>query len=762
MYSVFMNDSTATFMAGLCAVAYGILFFVLMRSKIQSRPIGLWLLIAIVTSLLSVLPYIFFTPATPLPGSLTRAALGVYLSAIAMLSFSRLSLRFLRHDVHTGLTVLGGVWLLAVLVTGFSAESLALGMSGWELNALRAGSLPGLLVIVGWVGLFLFHAGLTVLSYRRAHLPELSNRTLFWAIIVLLFFISVALGTSGSSPWASIGWALQAITIMGAAYGVASHRIYDIRRVIQQAVRFWMVAAVLAVALFGLQLIIWTGPWVPTFMGLLMISLSAAVIASPLMQLANWIIERVLGRALTDPTQALRRYSQEIVVQIDLDRLATRLVEMLTTILKVKRGVLILARMHEDGTLTLNPLHPELSKLTGVLRPESAIYKVLCGEQRVLLQYDLEYESRFSSVNEDERAFFAALQMNAYAPVMVGSELIGILACGPKFGEAPFYPQELELLATIANQTGAALRNARLVADLRAREAEMIALNESLNSVNAQLARLDSVKSDFITIASHELRTPLAQIRGYTDIMETFNEQGMLEEYVVNDIAAKLRKATGRLEVLISDMLDVSQLDVDAMDLRFVETRPVSIIRMAIDPLTDAIKERNLTLAARGLSDLPSIKADLERLVQAFRNIIINAIKYTPDSGSIEIRGRVICEDDQGNPVELEIAVADTGVGIDPDHQELIFEKFFRGVDPSLHSTGTTKFMGAGPGLGLTIARGVIEGHGGRIYCESEGFDMENFPGSTFYVILPIVPPEDASRVLPFETTGAATPSPVS
>jgi signal transduction histidine kinase len=97
------------------------------------------------------------------------------------------------------------------------------------------------------------------------------------------------------------------------------------------------------------------------------------------------------------------------------------------------------------------------------------------------------------------------------------------------------------------------------------------------------------------------------------------------------------------------------------------------------------------------------------------------------------------------------VEIKDTGIGIDPKNHDLIFEKFFRVSDPGLHSTGATKFMGAGPGLGLTIARGVIEGHGGRIWVESSGYDQEKLPGSTFFIVLPVSPPEDAKRVMPFE-----------
>jgi hypothetical protein len=108
--------------------------------------------------------------------------------------------------------------------------------------------------------------------------------------------------------------------------------------------------------------------------------------------------------------------------------------------------------------------------------------------------------------------------------------------------------------------------------------------------------------------------------------------------------------------------------------------------------------------------------------------------------------------DDTGKD-ELQVSIKDTGIGIDPKNHEAIFEKFFRAFDPGLHSTGSTKFMGAGPGLGLTIAKGVIEGHGGRIWVESPGFDADKLPGSTFNIIIPTIPPEGVRRVV--SITGA-------
>jgi len=129
---------------------------------------------------------------------------------------------------------------------------------------------------------------------------------------------------------------------------------------------------------------------------------------------------------------------------------------------------------------------------------------------------------------------------------------------------------------------------------------------------------------------------------------------------------------------------------------------------------------------------------DPERLFQALRNILTNAIKYTPDGGKITVDGRQL-------PGFIEITVADTGIGIDETYHEQIFHKFGRLGDVQLHSSGKTKFKGGGPGLGLPITKGLIEAHGGTIWVESPGYNEETCPGSTFHVILPILtePPND-------------------
>jgi signal transduction histidine kinase len=179
-------------------------------------------------------------------------------------------------------------------------------------------------------------------------------------------------------------------------------------------------------------------------------------------------------------------------------------------------------------------------------------------------------------------------------------------------------------------------------------------------------------------------------------------------------------------------MFDVCQLDTQTMSLSRSPTPLNALVKMVASKWEKALAERNQTLVIEGLQDLPSVIGDGERLKQVFTHLIQNAIKYTPDGGEIRIMGHLQDEE------TIKIVVADTGIGIAPDDLEHIFDKFYRVGDTLLHSTGKTKFKGAGPGLGLAIARGIVEGHGGRIWAESPGHDEETCPGSEFHIVLPV------------------------
>jgi signal transduction histidine kinase len=585
---------------------------------------------------------------------------------------------------------------------------------------------------------------LALIAFYRAALPELANQALFGAVNVPPLVGGIALTASGERIVVEIGLLLQLIALLGATYSATTYRVLDIRRTVRQATVVGILTLVMALGAFGVGVLALhiELPAPQRYALTAALALAMAALVNPLYTLIARGLAGSLSERSASTSQQLRRFSADISGVVDLDELVDLTLRTVRVLLRARRGEFLLVSHAGKGVLEVEPAprRGEPTPRRGKLAIESPITQRFLRARAPLLQYDLDFSPDFAAVPPAERAFFSQTRMSAYAPIVVQNRLIGIVCCGPKISDDPFTAADLEILMTIANQTGVALRSARLISDLRRREAEQKTLNRALSAAKEQLEKLDSVKSDFITIASHELRTPLAQIRGYAELMESMNEDGQLDQDQIASMTASISRAADRLEELIAAMLDVSQLDIDAMNLQFAPVRLEAAMRAALEPLVDAVRQRKLMVSARNLRDLPTIMADETRLVQAFRNIILNAIKYTPDGGRIDIRG-------EARENEIVIAISDTGIGIDPSVQTLIFEKFFRAQDPNYHSTGTTKFMGAGPGLGLTIARGVVMAHGGRIWVESPGYDPEHCPGSTFYVLLPLTPPDLAHRL---------------
>jgi signal transduction histidine kinase len=157
------------------------------------------------------------------------------------------------------------------------------------------------------------------------------------------------------------------------------------------------------------------------------------------------------------------------------------------------------------------------------------------------------------------------------------------------------------------------------------------------------------------------------------------------------------------------------------------------------------IPDRKLTLIVESFqNDIPTFYADPQRLYLVFNHVIGNSIKYTPDGGTITISARLLGADPPSGPRFAQVSIADTGIGIALEDQERIFDKFYGLTEPLRHSSGRTKFKGGGPGLGLAIAKGIVDAHGGKIWAESPGHNEQSCPGSTFHFVLPIreQPPE--------------------
>lgn len=266
---------------------------------------------------------------------------------------------------------------------------------------------------------------------------------------------------------------------------------------------------------------------------------------------------------------------------------------------------------------------------------------------------------------------------------------------------------------------------------------------KELERTQTTLNMLDRTKSSFIAVAAHELKTPLTLVEGYTAMLRDIAKSNVPEKDFDIYIEGILI-GTKRLQAIVNDMIDVTLIESNLLKLNL---QPMWINRLfdsLLLELRTILIERNITIK---LNDYDGYKimnyGDQEKILQVFRNILLNAIKFTPDGGTIEINGRKL-------PGFIETTIADSGIGIKLEDQTLIFEKFSKVGDVTLHSSGKSKYKGGGPGLGLHIAKGIIESHGGSIWVESPGYDETNYPGSTFHILLPLRnnPPENINNDL--------------
>ena len=271
-------------------------------------------------------------------------------------------------------------------------------------------------------------------------------------------------------------------------------------------------------------------------------------------------------------------------------------------------------------------------------------------------------------------------------------------------------------------------------------EAEVRARTDDLRQAYDQLERLDRAKTDFIQVTAHELRTPLTVLKGYTQLLQ--ENQSMVGVQEVLPLLTGIITGSERMNEIVNTMLLMVKIDSRALD---IYPEPISIVEVLINisaSLEAAVAKREQSLVIDpNIHDLPSLEADQAAITTVFEKLIENAIKYTPNGGSIRLSGCSWQEPPRPDlPAQaIEIILQDTGIGIAPESLELIFTKFYRTGSAALHSTGKTKFKGGGTGLGLAIARGIIEAHHGKLWAESDGLDEKACPGSRFHVVLPLV-----------------------
>jgi len=544
-------------------------------------------------------------------------------------------------------------------------------------------------------------------------------------IIISLFLLS-SIGSLAFLPAYGIGiypfaYISGVIFTVITAYAIVRYRLMDIKIIIRKSTVYlasFFVILILAVcirsifSLFFAQIVDWVN------LIILIISIS---LFSPIKYYFYKIANKYFFTSLYD--------SQEIISEIS-DKLRTSL--QLNQIYNFIYEVLLKAfHLEIFGFLNYNE--------------KTGIYSVLCSNgigfrkqqkiqsnpylHKIFIEKNqpiITEEIKNTHYNENTKEFIDLLsdqKIEVLVPLNIKEQTVGLLALGQKESKDIYNDEDFRVLQIISSQAAIAIENSLLFEKIQnfniQLKKEIKKATQDLVVANQKLTRVDQAKSEFISIASHQLRTPITVIKGYVS-MVLAGDFGKLEFEQENSLK-KVYESSEQMMRLVNNLLNISRIEAERLEFNYEIINLEQVVSDIVNNLQKILGQKKICLKyIKPSEQLPLVKIDQQKIKEVIANLIENAIKYTVE-GNITVSLKVI---DQN----IQFGVSDSGVGICKDDIPKLFKKFSRGETMSrIHTEGT--------GLGLYVARKMIEAHQGKIWVESEG---EN-KGSQFYFQLPIV-----------------------
>jgi signal transduction histidine kinase len=391
---------------------------------------------------------------------------------------------------------------------------------------------------------------------------------------------------------------------------------------------------------------------------------------------------------------------------LELKPLLDYIMDAAAEIVDAEAASIMLQDEHTDDLRFAAANGDDSQGLIGMVVPiEGSIAGLIVAENRAIIISDVAHDPRHFK-NVDQRIAFETRDILG-VPMRRREALIGVLEVLNK-RQGHFNDEDLRHITILASQAAVAIENARLVT--------------ATQRANEDLARSNKLKSDFIAITSHELRTPLGVVLGYASLLrETAEGEMVVHSQRVLTSALHLRK-------LIDDMTNLRYVQIERSELTFARTKVHHILQAAYADVIDLVEAKDQILSLNETDVTFEIVADSGKLEMALWSILNNSVKFTPEGGEIVLS--VL----HPTPQEVWIEVRDTGIGMEEQHLEPIFDQFYQVEDTMTREHG-------GMGLGLAIARAIVERHDGRIWAQSPGLNR----GSTFTIALPVAGPSQES-----------------
>lgn len=552
-------------------------------------------------------------------------------------------------------------------------------------------------------------------NIRRKQLVSIGYSMLIALPVVALFAYILPVVT-GNFYFTEFGSTPMFIVVAATYFAVIRHQLFDIRQATMRTVGYALTVVTMAgiyVALaYAVSLLFFRGQVVEgiSFSPLnIALALVLAFIFQPIKKFFDKITNKIFYRNEYDSSTFFTEFGRILSHDTDLKLLLREANQYLASNMKAEYALFYLFNRGVFGNghaKKFDITKKEIALLTDYIQPR------LVNSEAVI--------SEAVEVSE-VRDMLNRHTVKVFMPLMVKKEIFGYLFFGEHKSRG-YSRRDLMVLSSVANELNIAIQNSMSVEEIREFNATLQqnideATNE-LRAKNRQLQRLDEVKDEFLSIASHQLRTPLTSIKGYVDMMleGDFGPVSKEQREVLNDVFT----SSERMVQLINDFLNVSRIQTGKFSLERRPTDLEELIEKEIKLMSASLEQRDLKIDWRCDEVMPLLNIDADKVRQVVVNMIDNAIYYSRPGTVIKVE-LVKTKDN------LVFTVTDTGIGVPIKEQANLFGKFFR-------ASNARKRRPDGTGVGLYLAKKIIDNHGGEVIFEStEG------KGSTFGFKLPLV-----------------------
>lgn len=598
-----------------------------------------------------------------------------------------------------------------------------------------------ILTLLGYIGtgcidlIFKYRKSYGIKRSQSLYILTGLSLTAFFALIINLFFqhiLPVSIFRIGIYSF------LFFITFT--SYAIVKYRLMDIRVVIRKSLLYALLVVYVAGAFTFVSFLMARYLQEITGFNEILISLLIALIIiltlEPLKKYLGGLTDQIFFKGRINYGEILRKLSQIVAYELDLQTLLNRILIIITKELKIRQAYILLSDKNKSFYRIESYLN---GRQTIELNDKSSLVKFLKEKQGTIVAEELERQimdmnsnnfkekEELEKIKSDLKKFNSAFCIPIFTPHFSKNEkseednLSGILFLGEKMSGDMYSREDIALFEVLAPQLAASLEKAKLYQEIQRfsqkLKSEVEKATEDLRDANKKLKELDQTKTEFISIASHQLRTPLSGLRGYLSMLIE-GDFGELDENK-KEVIKELLQSAERLVRLVNLFLNVSRIEMGKFTVEKNKVNIDGLTEEVIKEFMPEIEKKNLEVEFRKSLKQKFIFADRDKIKDVILNLLDNALKYT-EKGKIAIKTNFkknLCL----------FSIQDTGSGIKTEDLNKLFGKFTRGsLLPDISKSGS--------GLGLFIAKKIIDAHNGKIWAESEGLGK----GSMFCFELPV------------------------